>query len=329
MSEATAPDSPSQSPGDGALPQKVIRGYKLQREISRGGQAVVYQAIQESTGRKVAVKVMREGSFAGPREKARFDREVQTLAALDHPNIVQVIDRGTAVDGSLFLVMNYVAGCALDEYVAEYYRKNPGGPPPTDPSELLRLFLKIADAVNAAHIRGIVHRDLKPSNIRIGENNEPHVLDFGLAHTALSNYTEDGNVSPLSISGQFMGSLPWASPEQAKGDPSLIDSRTDVYSLGVILYQMITRRFPYEVTGTMVEVLNTIIKTDPTPPSQVIAANQVKTVRRLKRQTGIIHPGLEAIILKALAKKREDRYQTAGELARDVANYLSGRPTLV
>ncbi len=314
-----------------APPMVSIVGYRVLREISRGGQAVVCEAIQQSTGRKVAIKIMREGPLASPRERARFDREVQVLAALKHPNIVRVVDRGATADGSFFLVMDYVGGPPLDEWLLQYYRAHPDGPPPSDPSELLRVFLKICDAVSAAHLRGIVHRDLKPPNIRMDENGEPIILDFGLARTAFTAMTDEQTPQPVSITGQFMGSLPWASPEQAEGIPEKIDIRSDVYSLGVILYQMLTGRFPYQVAGTMRDVLNNIITATPPPPSQTMAAKEAREAKRRmrigKKPRPALNPVIDAIVLKALGKRREDRYQSAGELARDLGNYLAGRPT--
>ena len=309
----------------------ILERYTILREISRGGQAVVFEAIQKSTGRKVAIKVSRAGAWASASERARFDREVQILAALDHPHIVRIIDRGCTSDGALFLVLDFVAGKSLNQFLETYYQKLPEGPPPEDPSELLRLFLKICDAVNAAHLRGIVHRDLKPSNIRIDEQGEPRVLDFGLARAGLGTLIEDGEASPhpLTMTGQFLGSLPWASPEQAEGANDKIDVRSDVYSLGVLLYQMMTRRFPYGVDGSMRDVLNNIIGTEPTPPSQAIRARDAARAHRKRRWYSLpsrtLDPGLDGIILKALAKRREDRYQSAGELGRSISNHLSGR----
>jgi serine/threonine protein kinase len=283
-----------------------IPGYVLQREIGRGGQAIVYLATQQSTGRKVAVKLIRKDALADDRALARFKREVQVLAALEHPNIVGIIDTGAASDGSQFIVMSYVAGATLDEYM-KVVQASP------DRSKLLRLFLKICDAVNVAHLRGIVHRDLKPANIRIDERGEPHVLDFGLAHTALDHLA--GAEHPKSIDGEFLGSIPWSSPEQAAADPQRIDIRSDVYSLGVILYQIITSgKFPYEVVGNIRDVLNNILSVPPTPPSKIAAPDP-----------NPINPAMEKIVLKALAKNREERYQSAGELGRDVARYLAGQ----
>ena len=311
------------------VPLPVLTGYRILKEISRGGQAVVYEGIQESTKRKVAIKVLQGGAFVGPKERARFEREVQVLAALNHPNIVQVIDRGTTADGSYFLVMPYISGMPLDKWLHAYYQKYPSGPPPDDPSELLRLFTRICAAVNAAHLQGVVHRDLKPSNIRMDDNGEPHILDFGLARTAVPAMTDEDQPQPVTITGQFLGSLPWAAPEQAEGAISKIDMRTDVYALGVILYQMLTGRFPYEVVGNMADVLKNIQNAKPTPPSTVLAGkapNQRKRRRWLLRHRRAINGSVDAIILKALAKLRDDRYQSAGDFAHDLSNYLAGRP---
>lgn len=290
-------ETTSSSPNHGS--QDSIPGYKIVRKLSEGGQGVVYQAIQESTRRKVAIKMMREGAFASRSAMARFDREVQILARLHHPNIVSILDSGTAV-GCNYLVMDYIAGQPLDEYL-----QSAGAPEAI--KETMRLFEKICSAVNAAHLAGIIHRDLKPSNIRIDSAGEPHILDFGIAKVPLS----DSDVSMMTMTGQFIGSLPWASPEQAVGMPDKIDMRTDVYSLGVVAYQMLTGEFPYDVTGNMRDVLDRIMRTEPRGAS---------TLRRE------INDEVNTIVLKCLSKNRERRYQSAGELARDVRHYLSGQP---
>ena len=149
-------DMPAALLSDLAKPNVQIPGYSILREISRGGQAAVYLATQLSTGRKVAIKVMHEGPFASDRAITRFRREVQALAALNHPNIVAIIDTGKTADGSRFIAMNYIPGMSLSDYMKDRYKKDP-----TDPGKLLRLFLKICDAVNAAHHLGIIHRDLE------------------------------------------------------------------------------------------------------------------------------------------------------------------------
>ncbi|HEY3246049.1 MAG TPA: serine/threonine-protein kinase [Phycisphaerae bacterium] len=289
-------------PAAEALPATALPGYEIIREIHRGGQGVVYQAIQKATKRKVAVKVMHEGPFAGPRDRVRFEREVQILATLNHPNVVAIHDSGVTPSGSFYFVMDYISGQPLDDYLAS-------GARPV--AEILRLLAKICDAVNAAHLRGVIHRDLKPGNIRIDSAGEPHILDFGLAKVVMGGVTEASHPQLMSVTGQFIGSLPWASPEQALGTLEKIDIRTDVYSLGVIAYQMLTGRFPYEVVGSMRDVLEQILKTEPARPS---------TIRKQ------INDEVETIVLKCLQKDRDRRYQSAGELARDIRHYLAGDP---
>jgi len=297
-------------------PPDSFTGYKIVKELHRGGQGVVYQAIQESTQRKVAIKVMREGPFAGAADRARFDREVQVLGQLNHPHIVAIHDTGSAA-GHLYFVMDYIPGQTLDVYMA-------GGDHTID--ETLRLFGRICEAVNAAHLRGVIHRDLKPSNIRVDPEGEPHVLDFGLAKVAVPTGPETGPPEQMTLTGQFVGSLPWASPEQAEGQPSKIDVRTDVYSLGVILCQMLTGRFPYVVIGPMRDVLDNILTAEPARPSALGVAAGLRTGGWGGRLARRIDDEIDTIVLKCLHKERERRYQTAGELARDVGHYLSGEP---
>lgn len=291
-----------------------LRGYDILGEIHRGGQGVVFRAVQKSTRREVAIKVMRRGPFSESGERARFQREVEVLAQLKHPHIVTIHDSGVA-DGSHYFVMDYVAGEALDAYLART-QCAAGGPDATRGArprihDLLRLFLSICDAVSAAHLRGIIHRDLKPSNIRVDERGRPRVLDFGLAKLAGETPAEPSDASDVTIAGQFIGSVHWCSPEQAEGRPDKVDVRSDLYSLGVVLYQMLTRSLPYDVTGTTREVLDRVVRDPPALPRRVNTA---------------IDDELETIMLKCLEKERERRYQTVGELARDIERYLSGEP---
>ena len=303
VDKPTALDPPSWTsgvtvgPAFSMPPPDSFTGYKILREIHRGGQGVVYQAVQESTKQKVAIKVMKEGPFAGPGDRARFDREVQVLGQLNHPHIVTIHDTGSAA-GHFYFVMDSISGQPLDVYMASGERSI---------DETLGLFAQICEAVNAAHLKGIIHRDLKPGNIRIDAEGEPYILDFGLAKVA----TREAGAPVMTITGQFVGSIPWASPEQAEATPGKIDVRTDVYSLGVVLYQMLTGKFPYEVVGNMRDVLDRILTAKPTSP------------RKVRRQ---IDDEVETIVLQCLAKERERRYQTAGELARDIRRYQAGQP---
>lgn len=300
-----------------------VNGYRLVSELARGGQAAVFLAIQKSTGRKVALKLMFHGPLASDLERRRMDQEVRILSALDHPNIVSVIDRGETADGSQYFVMSYVDGRPLNEFMDDFHRDHGRPELITDASDLLKLFKRICEAVNAAHLRGIVHRDLKPGNIVIDAYGEPHILDFGLAHAALAQ----GGSPEKSITrtGEFVGSLEWASPEQARGEADKIDTRTDVYALGVILYEMLTGEFPYEVFGELREVLDHIVTARPAAPSITLQAAR-KEAKGVPAQLPLpVDATLDAITLKALAKAREERYQTAGELARDLGHYLEGK----
>ncbi len=277
-----------------------LPGYQIQGEIHRGGQGIVYRAIQESTGRTVAIKVMLGRPLAGASDKARFDREVQILAQLKHPNIVTVHDSGSAGHASYF-VMDYIEGAPLDQYVAAHG---------LSVRDRLRLFARICEAVNVAHLRGVIHRDLKPGNIRIDSAGAPHVLDFGLAKHAEWEMAGDSGAA-VTRTGQFVGSPPWASPEQADGRVDGVDLRTDVYSLGVVLYQLLTGQFPYNVTGSLTEIARNILTCEPKNPRVFD--------RRLDDEVA-------TIVLKALRKERELRYQTAGALGDDVSRYLAGEP---
>ncbi len=274
-----------------------IPGYTIQDELHRGGQGVVYAAVQESTGQRVAIKVLKEGPFAGPADKARFEREVRILGQLKHPNIVAIHDRGEAT-GCFFIVMDLIDGRTLCAYLQD-----------EEPSqrERLTLFARVCDAVRAAHLHGVIHRDLKSANIVVNNHGEPFVLDFGLA----KRYGDDSEEMTITKSGQFMGSLPWASPEQVLGETTVLDLRSDVYSLGVVLYQMLTGDFPYDVTGSVHAVSDRILHLDPVRPSS---------------KTSGLDDELDTVLLKCLAKEPDQRYQSAGELLADVQRYLNGEP---
>ncbi|MFM9995163.1 MAG: WD40 repeat domain-containing serine/threonine protein kinase [Phycisphaerales bacterium] len=285
-------DGPIEPLGDEAFD-----GYRVAGEVHRGGQGVVYDALQKSTGRRVAIKVMREGLFAGDRDADRFQQEVRILGQLKHPGIVGILASGVR-GGHFYYVMEFVEGEPIDRFAA-------GARLPT--RDALVLFAKVCDAVSAAHVRGIIHRDLKPGNILVDARGEPHVLDFGLARI-VSDWSASVR---MTVTGQFVGSLPWASPEQAAGDQSRVDVRSDVYSLGVVLYQLLTGRFPYRIEGPPRDVLNDIQSAPPARPRSIVKD---------------LDESVEAITLKCLAKERERRYQSASELADDIRRHLEGRP---
>ncbi|MBZ0171528.1 MAG: serine/threonine protein kinase, partial [Phycisphaerales bacterium] len=309
------------------LPEGLFPGYEILREIHRGGQGVVYKATQRSTKQTVAIKLMHGRAAIDTSGRSRFEREVHVLGRLDHPGIVNVHDSGVTTDGGLYYVMDYVGGKPLDAIVREWRsraeRIRAGSSTSRASSrssalgaselrDRLALFAKVCEGVNAAHLNGVIHRDLKPANVRLDTRGEPVVVDFGLAKVSDSGVTTGGGAREMTTTGQFIGSMPWSSPEQAEGAHDSVDTRSDVYSLGVILYQIITGgRFPYVVIGTMREVMHNIVNSEPERPSLIDRG---------------INDEVETITLKALAKERERRYQTAGELARDVRRYLAGEP---
>ena len=307
-----------------------IPGYKILKELSMGGQAVVLLALQKTTGRKVAIKFLRETPFGSSREKSRLEREVSILAALDHPNIVSVVDRGETFEGSSYFVLEYINGQIFSEFLDEFRQRHPPIEVPLELDGLLRLFIRVCEAINAAHLRGIVHRDIKPSNIIIDHHGEPHILDFGLARSSLPRMDEEDGTPQITMSGEFLGSLQWASPEQAEGAMSKIDTRSDVYSLGVILYELLTVDFPYDVFTGIREVLDNIVTAKPRPPSEIVQEKIIELAKEsgqpIKTFKNPVGPDLDAIVLKALEKSQANRYQSAGEFAKDLSNYVSQKP---
>jgi serine/threonine-protein kinase len=297
--------------GDAAAPP-VIGGYESLVELHRGGQGVVYRALQTATNRTVALKVLLAGVFATSRQRLRFEREIDLVAGLRHPNIVTVYDSGVAHDGRHWFAMEYLEGDTLDEFVGA--RRDSVGAPDRGLSlpETLRLFSKICAAVSYAHQRGVIHRDLKPGNVIVDHDGRPHVLDFGLAKPA--NPEIGRGQATVTVAGGFLGTLAYASPEQTTGDPGQVDVRSDVYALGVILYEMLTGRFPYAVTGRMSDVIDAIMNAPP------------RSLRTLPDTPYRIGDELDTIVRKSLAKDPERRYQSTEALRSDIEHYLAGEP---
>jgi serine/threonine protein kinase/WD40 repeat protein len=283
----------------GFSPQQSFPGYEVLAEIHRGGQGVVYLAMQSSTGRQVAIKVLRADSLASRSARARFEREVRVLASLHHPGIVAVHDSGKAGD-CFYCVMDYIPGRNLDQEVAAG---------DLSVQEQVALFARISEAVATAHFLGIIHRDLKPGNIRVDPQGNPLVLDFGLAKYE-SREAGGSRQPPIAThTGEFVGSVPWASPEQVEG--AALEVRSDVYSLGVVFYQMLTGQFPYPLSGSVRQVFDNILHHPPAPP------------RRLRREIG---GDLETILLQCLQKDPQRRYASAAELSHDLTAVLQHRP---
>jgi serine/threonine protein kinase len=290
------------SPGSGDFPfgrpLVEVPGYEIVREIGRGGMGRVYEAVQLSTQRTVALKIMLEGPFTSERTKRRFEREVRIVATLRHPNIAQIYESGLH-EGRYWFAMEYVQGERLT--AAAESRK-------LSLRERLEVMAAVCEAVGHAHRQMITHRDLKPGNILISEDGQPHVLDFGLAK--IEDPDRDREIT-LSVPGELMGTPAYMSPEQTRRDPSKVDLRTDVYTLGVILYQLLTGSFPYDVSGRLDEVIHEIATGEPTPPSQVRNGIDDET---------------EAIVLKAITKDPDQRYASAVEMGQDLRRRLAGEP---
>lgn len=275
------------------------QGYRLEREIGRGGMGVVYEARQAVPSRRVAIKVL--GTVTSPESESRFRREVELLGRLDHEAIARIYEAGIE-DQRPFLVMELVDGVALDAHVRTMH---------PDREALLRLFVEICEGVAHAHARGIIHRDLKPGNIMVTRPARAKLLDFGIARSM----TEDASEHALRTrTGMVLGTLPYMSPEQALGDAPTVDVRTDVHALGVILFELLEGHRPIPIEGLpLPEALERIRHQAPPPLSQVGPKG-----RR----------DLDVIIATAMAKEPARRYQTVSELAADVTRLLHDQPIL-
>lgn len=281
-----------------SMPIDAVPGFEIFDELHRGGQGVVYRALQLSTKREVALKILLDGPFAGRTTRRRFEREVELVGKLSHPGIVPVFESGLA-QGHYYYAMQYIRGIRLDKFVRQQGLAI---------NDTLQLFANVCDAVDYAHQHGVIHRDLKPSNILVDEDGRPHILDFGLAKLGGRNLDE---TAPVSMTGQVMGTLAYMSPEHASGQPGQVDMRSDVYALGVILYELLLGESPYDLGDSFPEGLAAIISAEPSKPAL---------------RAGGIDSEVSTIVLKALSKEKERRYPTAGALGADVLRYLHGDP---
>jgi eukaryotic-like serine/threonine-protein kinase len=301
----------------------MVGNYRIIREIGRGGMGIVYEAEQQEPRRLVALKVIQGSRLLDENNIKLFEREAQALARLKHPGIAAIYESGHTPDGKHFFAMELVRGETLEAYL-----KKPSEGVPVTPSRLrerLAIFRKISDAITYAHQRGVIHRDLKPSNIIIhhefdsADSEADHVpsikiLDFGLARITESDLA----VATIGTEiGKIQGTLPYMSPEQVRGNPDEIDVRSDVYSLGIILYEMIAGKRPYDLHHAMLHEAARIICEVPAAPLSLSWSG----TKRLDKD-------IETIVGKALEKEAPRRYQSVAALTEDVSRFLTGQPIL-
>ena len=307
-----------------------IGRYKLLSILGEGGMGIVYLAEQEEPiRRRVALKVIKPG-MDSKRVIARFEAERQALALLDHPNIAHVYDAGTTETGRPYFVMEYVKGLPITEYCDHH--KLPI-------EDRLNLFRQVCLAVHHAHQKGIIHRDIKPSNILVSLQDDqgvPKIIDFGVAKAISRPLTER---TLLTEDSQLLGTPEYMSPEQADMVSEDIDTRSDIYSLGVLLYVLLTGVLPFDSdtlrTGGIEHIRKVIRDTDPKTPSTRLTklgdeARKVAEKRRTEAASlaKCLHRELEWIPLKAMRKERAERYRSASEFADDIENYLKGAPLI-
>jgi serine/threonine-protein kinase len=279
-------------PQNDSRPPRSLGDFELIEELGRGGMGIVYRARQQSLNRDVAVKLILQGAQASELDKARFQAEVAAAARLEHPNIVPIYEVGES-EGWQFFGMKLIEGETLASHISK-------GPVPEH--QAVEWVLAVARAIEYAHSRGVVHRDLKPANILVDLAGVPHVTDFGLA-----KYTSASSAS-LTQSGSILGTPSYMAPEQAAGNRGKVGPLSDVYSLGAILYSLVTGRPPFQGASPVDTVL-LVLEQDPLPP------------RLLNRR---ISRDLEMIVLKCLQKPSELRYASASALADDLQAYLAG-----
>jgi WD40 repeat protein len=286
---------PNESPPDESLGKvRYFGDYELHKEIARGGMGVVYKARQVNLKRTVALKMILAGQLAGPEEVRRFHAEAEAAARLDHPGIVPIFEVGQH-DGQHYFSMAFVEGESLAHKITQ------GVFAPRDAAEMVK---KVATAIAYAHVEGVIHRDLKPANVLIDREGQPRVTDFGLAKRV---QTGDA-VSQHTATGQILGTPSYMPPEQASGQIDRIGPHSDIYSLGAILYCLLTGRPPFQA-ATPLDTLLQVINREPVSPRQLNA---------------VVPRDLETITLRCLEKEPHKRYRSATELAEELARFLKG-----
>jgi serine/threonine-protein kinase len=301
----TLPHQPAVSAAASVIGSRV-GDYEIVEEVGRGGMGVVYRAWQESLQRTVALKMIPNAAFAKSQDMARLRIEALAAARLQHPNIVPVYDVGEE-GGHPWFSMRYIDGVTLSQRLANG---------PLQPREAVGLLIPVVEAIGAAHRAGVLHRDLKPANILIARDGTPFVTDFGLAKRVSAEETNAGGSSSagdlhsLTQSGAILGTPAWMSPEQASGQTDTVDVGSDIYSLGAVLFAMLTGRPPFQAASPLDTVLM-VLEQD--PPS----------IRMLNRA---VDADLEMIVMKCLQKPPDLRYESATALAADLRAWLNSEP---
>ena len=285
------------------LPES-IAGFAIVELIGAGGAGVVYKARQEKPERFVALKLIR-GAAVSKETLKRFEHEAQVLAWLDHPSIARIYEAGTTDTGrgpEPYFAMEYIDGRPINRYVREEGLSR---------DERLALVAKVCDAVQHAHQKGVIHRDIKPANILVDSRGEPKVLDFGVARLTTSDLEL---TSMQTRTGELLGTLPYMSPEQLAADPSALDTRCDVYALGVLAYELLGEVLPHDVRSMVIH-----------EAARVISEEEPTSLGVLKRA---LRGDIETIVGKAMAKEKERRYSSADELAADIRRFLADEPII-
>jgi len=315
---ATVITEVSEEPGD------TIGNYKLLQKIGEGGMGVVYMAEQtQPVKRRVALKIIKP-SMDTRQVVARFEAERQAIAMMDHPNIATFLDTGTTESSRPYFVMELVKGVPVTQYCDQQQ---------LTAQQRLELFLPICRAVQHAHQKGIIHRDLKPSNVLVAQHDDvavPKVIDFGVAKATSQKLTDKTMFTQF---GQIVGTIEYMSPEQAKFNQVDVDTRTDVYSLGVLLYELLAGDTPFDRkrmrSVDLEDLLRIIREEDPPSPSTRISTSQATAEVAAKRSTEsktlsrLVRGELDWIVMKALEKDRAQRYDSVSQFADDIRRYLN------